>query len=511
MGLRIATIVFFLGITVAYLFGVAPDMHWMSLGADAADYALGSEDMRAVRPTSYPTVIMLGWFFARLPVNVFWALGLLSAVGTLVTCAFIFLIVRRVAPQSKIAPFIGAAAYAASFVVWTQSTLPEVYSLTAMFMVIATYFVLVRRFYVAAVFLALGIGSHHLIVYAIVPLMIYIWWIKRRDPFEFSWYRMGGIIALGLLAYLQVILCAQPPNETTTGIGSLFTQTGGATPMAFQLSMNLVPQRTYEAIVQLLPFIGVGLPMLLFLPRRKEVVLLGVMAVLPLAYYYMSIPPQWVTFTVPGIAFLAILIGVGASYAASKVHEYALPLILILLILGIGLNLLCYDVGRNIDPSPSTARQYYESLDTLPDGAIVYSHTWGHAWIQTFYYMVKNYDEEAWPAWGGCRVSVVDEGGMLYYPQWYHGELEKRGVILPDYIGLEVEQMGGMLMRRPDFEDFHREEFLRTFCDVNEGRPLYIAVMTDHEVPMRFELKELERDAQGEWDIPRDEVSLGWN
>ena len=508
---RLITVLFFLGIAIVYVLGVAPDMHWMSLGADAADYAAGSEHMRAVRPTSYPLVITLGWIFARLPVNIFWALGLLSAISTLVTCAFVFLIVRLRVPPSKIAPYIGTAAYAASFIVWTQSTLPEVYSITAMLMVMATYFVFKDRLYLAAICLSLGIGTHHMIVWALVPLALYLWWIKRHEHANVSWFKLTVIVTLGFLTYIQVVVCAHFPNETTNGFRSLFTQTGGALPMAFQLSMNLVPQRTFEFVVLLFPFTCVGLPLLWYLKRSKEVVLLVTLAALPILYYYMSIPPQWVTFTVPGIAFLAVLIGLGAGYAEKQgVHKYVLTLVLVLLLLGMVFNLAYYDVGRNVDPSPSTARQYFDSLEGLPDGSIVYSHTWGHAWIQTFYYMVQEYNDDAWPDWGGCRITVVDEGGILYYPQWYHGELERRGVVLPEYIGLDIEQVGGMLLRRPDFKDFHREEFLQRFCDTNEGRPLYIALMVDPEVPMRFELKELVRGTDGKWIIPRDVVSLGW-
>lgn len=97
-------ILVFVAIAVYYVVGVAPTMTFMSLAGDGYDYVVGATNMWSVRPTGYPTYIMIGWLFERLPGDPFWNLGLLSALCAWLTCIFIYLSIKHFTP-SRIAAF----------------------------------------------------------------------------------------------------------------------------------------------------------------------------------------------------------------------------------------------------------------------------------------------------------------------------------------------------------------------------------------------------------------------
>ena len=490
---------FFTPIGIVYLFGITPDMTWFSLGGDQFDYVVASKNFCAARPTSYPLLICLGWLFERLPGNDFWNLALLSAIASLVTCVFIFVTIRyllrtRSGWPYSLAPYIGSAAYAASFPVWTQSVIPEVYTLSTMLMVMGAYFVVTRHFYIAAMIFALSLGTHHTIAFALIPCLVYVWWLKRKGEtgVRFRWLFLIG--ALGLLLYLQPILCVNYPRETTNGMGVIVSQSGGTLPFVGQLGISYVPSRLWEFLVVMLPGCGVSLVLLFFLPRGREVLLYLVMALLPIVYYLVSVPPQWVTFLVPGVAFLSVLVGVGASYFPVR---QALPVVLCFLLLGVGANLWFYDIGRNVDPAPTTARQMYEELDKVPDGAYVYTHTWGHGWMLTYYYCV----EHDW------RFTMINQGGVMFHQPWYMDEMEDRGVVVPDYC-FEERMPSGFLWRTPDTGNFNMYEFVSLLMDKNPDKDIWMCYLESESAPMKFNVARIERLGNGKCGIPMSVVPI---
>lgn len=489
---KLLPVFFFGAIFTVYVAGVTPDMTWFSLGGDQFDYVVATENFQAARPTSYPLLVCLGWLFELLPGNPFWNLALLSAVSTMVACVFIFLLVRHLVLNrsglgAKLAPYVGAAAYASSFPVWTQSVIPEVYTLAAMLMVVAVYLVVTRHFYWAAAVFGLSLGSHHLIAFAIFPCLVYIWYLRRQGEVDLKFRYVALLGALGLLLYLQPLLFVGDPQETSNGLGVAVSQSGGTLPMIGQLPMTYVPSRSYEFLVLLLPGVGAGLLLLGFIPRSKETWLLLVMALGPLVYYYVSIPPQWATFVVPGVAFLAVLLGVGAAYfPVAK----AVPVVLALMLVGVGMNLYHYDIGRSVDPAPTTARQMYEDLDRVPDGAYVYTHTWGHGWMLIYYYCV----EHDW------RFTMVNQGGLLYQQPWYLDEMDKRGVVLPDYEYMNGIP-GGFLWNTPETAKFDMYEFLTLIVQENPDKDFWVCYLEEENDPIKFNVAPVVRNEDGTCDI----------
>lgn len=491
---NIVVIAFFAVISAIYIAGVTPDMTWMSLGGDSFDFVVSSDEMRSARPTGYPLYIMTGWVFEKiLPFNLFWNLAFLSALSTLLSGLLIFLIVKHLVRDEgtsytrPLAPFIATAAFVGTFLVWTQSVIPEVYTFTTFFMLLGTLLVFKKHYYWAAFVLGLGIGTHHLIVFAILVLGIYVWRLRSRGEIKINIPLILFIMALGGLAYLQCVFCVKEPVETSRGLSVIFTQTTGSTPMAFQLPLESTPERLWEFFLVIMVGIGVTLPTLFFLPRTREVIVLAAMALMITAYYLFSFPPQWVTFLVPAIAFTACLVGVGAArFPAEKALGifFILPLALLLL------NLAQYDIGNTVDPTPTTARQLYQQLDTVPDDSIVYTYMWGHGWMTTYYYCMEN----------DWRVALVNQGGLLYYPHWYRDEVESRGVVLPeDYPGFEGSYYDNWVWEYPDFD---REEFLIELQKTNPGKEIYVVVLKEADSEMVFGLEPITIDDCGNYIVP---------
>ena len=270
-------ILFFGAILAVYIAGVAPDMTYVSMAGDMFWWVPSAQNMWAAPLGGYPTYIMLGWVFERLPFNEFWNLGLLSALSAVGTFIFIYLILGKLT-TSKWAPYIGAATCAGAFIFWTQSVIPEVYTFTILLAVAMTYAVLTKHYYIAAGIGAFSLGTHHLIVFAIIPLLGYVYY-KNRNRKQIV--KLIGIGSLGLLAYLQTYLSygpwATPAASNLRGLGLI----GG-------LPVSMTLDKLRDFIPVMVVSIGTGLALLPFSKKSPEAVLIGLIAVGSAAHYFFS-------------------------------------------------------------------------------------------------------------------------------------------------------------------------------------------------------------------------------
>ena len=134
-------------ISVVYLFGVAPDMTWIGLAGDSPDYVASAVLFQKAGLGGYPLLIGLGSLFEVVlykgfGFNMYWVMGLLSAIPTVIASGYIYAAVRLYSTKSAFPAILGTLAYAGSLLVWSQSVIPEVYSITVMFMVVGTYYLL---------------------------------------------------------------------------------------------------------------------------------------------------------------------------------------------------------------------------------------------------------------------------------------------------------------------------------------------------------------------------------
>jgi len=456
-------ILFFSFILVIYVFGITKDATWMSLGGDMLDYVTCSQYMTTAGLMGYPNLMLLGWVFTRLPVNPFWAMGLLSTLATVGTCIFIYLTVKHFT-KSKLAPYIGSIVYAGPFIVWTQSTIPEVYTLTALVAIAGTYFVLRERYYVAAGIFALGMGLHPLVMFFVLPCLVYIY-LKERDRKLIL--KLALIGCLGFVTYAQMLFTEPANPESTNSIGSSlmilsYAFTGiGALPIDPFASTT---QRWYEIVIITVASIGYALPLLLFVKIRREVTLLAIISSLILVFYATAFFWQWITYMTYVFLPLAVLIGIGAGNFPVK---RALPVFLAVGVFFVCYNLYSYDIGRNVDDGEvTTARLFYNEINTLPDDAILLSPIWGQPGLAIEYHHKVE----------GHGAIIVGYSKVVYkdrYPD-YEDQMLNLGIILPE---IEVEH--------PKFDE-ELEDFAKDLKDLNPTRDVYVVYLRENSPAMEF-------------------------
>jgi hypothetical protein len=449
--------------------GITPDVSWVSQGGDGLDYAVGAEKFWAVRPTGYPILTMLGWLFSRLPNNTFWDLGFLSAMCAWITSIFVFkftkYLVNTYTGDGKypLAPFIAALTYAASFLVWTQATIPEVYTLCTMLQVMAIYFAVRERWLACAITLAVGVGTHHLIAFTVFAIGIYATYRQVKGQIHIKLWLYPLIISIGFLAYLQIIL-SSGAHETTSGLGTVESQSMGSIGFVFGLPLVETWQRIKEALPILLTGLGVGYVVLPLVVKKQKlpVYLIWSMVVVHFVYYFFSNIPMWVVYLVPAFTFGAVLVGYGVSklkWRTAPVFFVAVPLICMCFNLG------TYDIGNTIDSSPTGARQFMNKLDELPNGSILYINRWGEPWLETYYYWSNN-----------PRFNFVFEGELRYNPNSYTKFKESFGIDIPSEGNTSSTMFlkyGNLANNTMYYTSWNSSIFLEDLCTVNPGVPIY--------------------------------------
>jgi len=324
-------------------------------------------------------------------------------------------------------------------------------------MLLGTYLVFREHYLWGSLSLGFGLGTHHLILFAVLILVVYSFYMLRNVK-KLLLICMAGII-LGVSTYIQCVIGSVPPFETANGLGSIFSQSTGSSSMIGQIPLLGLPIRLGEfgAVMLTGPFLALPLVLLKFRKTKEEIVLLAICLSVTI-YYLTSFPPQWVTYPVAAIAFLAPLVGFAVSGLRYRVYPVALLLVLLSFL---GLNILTYDLGTTLEED-SSARQLYEELDILPDGSIVYTHTWGHPRGVVYYYCMEN----------DWRITLVSQGGILYNGWWYRDELKRRGVTVPTYEAVLTNYRGKWIWTYPDFSRFNLVTLL---ADSNPDREVYIA------------------------------------
>lgn len=485
-------ILFFGAILGVYIAGVAPDMTYVSMAGDMFWWVPCAQNMWAAPLGGYPTYIMLGWIFERLPSNEFWNLGLLSALSAVGTCIFIYLIIGHLVRPSSIigvwgkmsegmtlmegrqgsgmglasasmvyrlkqqekqkfaggwASYIGAATCAGAFIFWTQAVVPEVYTFTILLAVAMTYAVLTKHYYIAAGIGALGLGTHHLIGFAIIPLLGYVYYKNRSKK---QMIKLVGIGSLGLLAYLQTYLghgpWATPAASNLRGLGLV----GG-------LPIGMTLDKVKDFVPVIVVSIGTGLALLPFLKKSPEVILIGVIAVGSAAHYFFSNVAGWTPYLAFPVAFIAILVGLGVEHFPYK--KLVLVFLLAPLIM-MGVNFQTYDIGRTIDPEPMVFREAHSQV-------VEYSKTIG---LEPDTLLITTLDVESMT----CYYLRFNEQTFNHLPIgfiWWKGDnqdncrrdLLNEGILLPEDLGPYGENTGW----------WDHEAFLQEMCRLNPTIDIY--------------------------------------
>ncbi len=204
---------FFLFIFLVYIHNLSKDI----FGGDVGDLVTSAITQGIAHPPGYPLFMILGAFFALLPLPILAVekIGLISVFSSLLALIFfqktVGLMVKNIYFQ---AVSVGTLAF--SYLFFLYAEIPEVFALNAFLSVAVIYFIL--KFYKAGefknllfVFLFFGLGmSNHMTIILTAPLLITILFVKRKDILKFKKRILLLPLAfiLGLLPYLYLPLAS---------------------------------------------------------------------------------------------------------------------------------------------------------------------------------------------------------------------------------------------------------------------------------------------------------------
>lgn len=326
----------------------APDLTWINAGVDSFGNFLGARGFLTSENHVYQALGQLslhfpfgtdGWKLA-------FFLSVLPAVGCVV---LVFYAVRR-QTANRVAPYVASIVLAGSAIFISQSTIQEVYVL-ATFLIVLGYTLLVHgKFRLAAAALSLAWFVNW--PFAAVATLVFL--ASSKEILRRGWYII--VAALGLFAasfsfggdagYWETVFNAigrQPVGE----IPGRIPQAG--TLFAVSFGLGVIPAWYYlKSARRSWPFlILIFAPVLFFLTESSEESLVQL------------------TLSCP---FVAVAAGLGVEKLQVRHLEKA--------VVGLSAALLLvapafWDIGRSIDETPTTARQFLDQLEELPDGAVI--------------------------------------------------------------------------------------------------------------------------------------------
>ena len=472
-------ILFFGAITAYYLFGLSPDMTWLGIGADQANYVVAAQFNAPAGLSGNPLYILLGSLLVKLPVNPFWALGLLSALPAAGTCVVIYLITKKLT-RSAFAPYLASLVFASSFVVWSESVIAETYLITTLVMSLIIYFTITKRYLVMGMMMALGLGLHPLGMFVAIPCLVYAWWVEGRD-FKLVG-KIIGVMLIGLVFRLRDVF-TEPATSNLFFIENpyqnLLVSAGGYFGNAV-IPIGPTIQRLGEDISVLSSSIwAIGPAVLGFLTRRKETYLLGIILAILFFFPFSSIYPQWAKYMLMPVLPLAILVGIGIDRL--DLGKWSLVFLVPVLIFA-GLNVATYSPGKTFDPQPTTMRQFYNTLDAIPDRAVIVGHTWGHPDLVIGYYSVLNNDRFDYINWDSMTHSELERSGYREFQR-------SKGIDYPRIL----DEEGGTLSV---------SEFARSLQELNPERQIFVTYVKKGSAPMEFGLVPADNYYPGLNDVP---------
>ena len=203
----------FIGSLLLYLFTLAPSV----LPGDSGELQLAAATLGITHPTGYPLYVLLGRFFALVPVrSVAYRLNLFSAV-TAAGAVWAVYRVGRVLGLRPPAALIGASLLAVSETLWSQAVIAEKYALNAFFVALTIWLGLRWRaavgegtgasrhlhFWAATYGLSL---THHRTMLLLLPAWLLLILLTDRQALRRAGWRPAASLCAPLSLYLLLPL-----------------------------------------------------------------------------------------------------------------------------------------------------------------------------------------------------------------------------------------------------------------------------------------------------------------
>jgi hypothetical protein len=406
---------------------MAPGLTWENEGGDGGDFLAAAHTWGIPHPTGYPSYIILLRSFSelvRIGDEAFRA-NLFSALAGALTVPFFFLTARKLLlrlPLSEtrgrsipfVTAFVAALAFGSSKLHWSQSTITEVYTLNALFVVLFMWLALIARTRTErgeralgvrtgmALLLGFAFGNHVTISFIAVPFGIWVYWplvqqgtgrlLREWKP------AVALLVGLSVYAYAPIASAQDPalnwffpnnfPGFRSMASASLYQ------PYVFGLPREVLGDRVvslFELWLTQFTAVGaiLGIAGIMFLwGKLKGFAVAGTVSLLSLVIYsvaYNSFDSY--VFLIPAIMVFGLWIAAGllnlvvsltmlAERASSEWFKRnsarVVPAVITAALIGMPIWSLAFNYG-DVDISDDTeARDYVESAFTVAgQGAVI--------------------------------------------------------------------------------------------------------------------------------------------
>ncbi|MFW6162478.1 MAG: protein O-mannosyl-transferase family [Planctomycetota bacterium] len=230
---------------VVYLLTMAPTLSWSHYGADGGDLVRAVARGSIPHPPGFPTYLLLGDLFIRLPLrNPAWRLNLMSGVAAAGAAGLVASTVQRLQLRlPRVSALCAGLALGLAPLFWSQALITEVYTLAAFCGAVVVLLVLHGApEWMRGIVWGLGLGVH--------PTLMFLVPVVFCDAFkETGWSARIGTVA-------RVGLAALPGWGAMVG-PVLLARNGAASPWADVRTLDgwwgLVSGRLYRGYVFALP------------------------------------------------------------------------------------------------------------------------------------------------------------------------------------------------------------------------------------------------------------------
>ena len=207
----------FTAVFILYAVTAAPSIY----PRDSAELVVAAHTLGIAHPPGYPLYVLLGKLFELIVPwgSVAFQLNLFSAFTAAAAVTLVFLIIDTV--TGSVGPaLVAAITLATSRLFWFYSTIAEVLSLHALWLLLVIWLLLVWQqhrtsgstangwLYLAALLFGLGFGNHHTIL-LMLPAVLYVVWVTDRRILRSTtglkalMLGLGGIAGVYSFVYLR--------------------------------------------------------------------------------------------------------------------------------------------------------------------------------------------------------------------------------------------------------------------------------------------------------------------
>ena len=434
----------------------APDITWTNVDCDSMHYLSGAQNIVVTPSQGAPLYNMFNALVVRLPFgNDFWLLCFFTSIFAGITSMLVYLMARRYTKRWWVA-LLAPLCFCASAVVLSQATILKQYSLITMLSVLSIYLHFIGKDKWKYVSLMCGVGVHHLIILPLCLIFLHDMAKHKKAKTRLITKKMLLPI-LGLLFYIWIPLVNKPPYTMVLGndFGDYWSY--------FFRSRNLIgglaiftengQQRLQDGIAILGYSFGACSLLIIYairhIKKHKDIegFTLAFLVIIPIIHYMINIDPSVYTYTMMAFAFGGVLVVKATEWMlnakttepilkeeekwykeiSSKIScrlsrvgnffltpktRYVIPIVTGVCCVGfIFVNSFFFDIGRNNDVG-FEANRYFESLEGLPDNAVIWSGIISGANVAVQYH------------------NDIYDSNIKIYPSWvYNASLNQEGAI----------------------------------------------------------------------------------